>query len=78
MGASVSAYWPGISEEQIESQPGFFNDCKAWGNWMANREEHRDVIEAMKQLGAGALCTFATSPTSRSSLASPHGKEHHE
>jgi hypothetical protein len=60
MGASVSAYWPGISEDQIESQPGFFNDCKAWGNWMANREEHTDVIEAMKRLSVGALCTVKT------------------
>ena len=42
MGASVSAYWPGIeeelTEEQLDSQPGFFNDSKAWGNWMAERE----------------------------------------
>jgi hypothetical protein len=60
MGASVSAYWPGISEDQIESQPGFFNDCKAWGNWMANREEHTDVIEAMKRLNVDALCTYKT------------------
>jgi hypothetical protein len=30
------------------------------GNWMANREEHTDVIEAMKRLSVGALCTYKT------------------
>jgi hypothetical protein len=49
MGATVTAYWPGISVNQIESQPGFYNDDKAWGNWMANLEEHGDVLEAMKR-----------------------------
>ena len=60
MGASVSAYWPGISEDQIESQPGFFNDCKAWGDWMAEWEEHQDVVEAMTRLNVAALCTGKT------------------
>ena len=32
MGATVVAYWPDISEDQLESQPGFWNDCKAWGS----------------------------------------------
>ena len=40
MGASIVAYWPGITEEQIDTQPGFTNDDRAWGNWMAEREEH--------------------------------------
>ena len=44
MGATVTAYWPGISVNQIESQPGFYNDDKAWGNWMANLEEHEEVL----------------------------------
>ena len=26
MGASILAYWPGMTEEQVESQPGFTND----------------------------------------------------
>jgi len=43
MGASVIAYWPGITEQQIEEQPGFYNDSKAWGNWMAEREEEPEV-----------------------------------
>jgi hypothetical protein len=29
MGASINACWPGITEEQLESQPGFYNDDKA-------------------------------------------------
>ena len=60
MGATVTAYWPGISVNQIESQPGFYNDDKAWGNWMANLEEHEEVLEAMKRLNVSALCTFKT------------------
>ncbi len=60
MGASVSIYWPGITDEQIEAQPGFYNDCKAWGDWMAEREERPDVIAAIDRLGMSALLTFKT------------------
>jgi len=69
MGASVSVYWPGISEEQVESQPGFYNDCKAWGDWMAEREEHRDVLDILERLGVSALCTFKTDGVSDSEVA---------
>jgi hypothetical protein len=60
MGASVIGYWPGITEEQIESQPGFFNDCKAWGDWMAEREKHQDVLKAMRELDVAPLLSFKT------------------
>ena len=60
MGASVSAYWPGVTEEQLESQPGFFNDDKAWGDFMAEREGEPEVIEALKKLDASALLTHTT------------------
>ncbi|HYP39960.1 MAG TPA: hypothetical protein VEX13_06330 [Chloroflexia bacterium] len=60
MGASVIAYWPGITAEQIEEQPGFYNDCKAWGDWMAERERESDVIQILRDLGAGSLLTFTT------------------
>ena len=60
MGASVIAYWPGISEEQIESQPGFYNDCKAWGDWMAEREADQRAKGAVLKLGAGAILTYTT------------------
>ena len=60
MGASVMAYWVGITEAQMESQPGFWNDCKAWGDWMAERIEHQDVLHAMERLGVSALLTFTT------------------
>ena len=60
MAASVVGYWPGISDEQLEAQPGFLNDCNAWGSWMAEREEHQDVLAAMRRLGVGALCTLKT------------------
>ena len=60
MGASVSAYWPGISEDQLESQPGFYNDCKAWGDWMAEREAEPGAKAALKDLGASALLSYTT------------------
>lgn len=60
MGASVNAYWPGISEGQRESQPGFYNDDKAWGDFMAEREKEPEVMEAIEKLNAGALLTFTT------------------
>ncbi len=60
MGAFVMAYWVGITKEQMASQPGFWNDCKAWGDWMAERIEHQDVLQAMERLGVSALLTFTT------------------
>ena len=58
MGASVVAYWPGIIDEQLESQPGFYNDDKAWGDFMAEREDEPEVLEAIKKLNTGALLTY--------------------
>ena len=60
MGASVNAYWPGITEEQIESQPGFYNDDKAWGDFMAEREDVPEVLEAIVKLNASAILTYTT------------------
>ena len=60
MGATVMAYWPGISEQQLESQPGFYNDDKAWGDFMAEREEEPQALEAVRQLNAGALLMYKT------------------
>lgn len=60
MGASICAYWPGITEEQLESQPGFYNDDKAWGDFMAERESEPEVIEAFNKLNAAALLTHTT------------------
>ena len=64
MGASVGPYWPGIeeelTEEQLESQPGFFNDCKAWGNWMADRLMEPRTLEAIRNLKADAILSFTT------------------
>jgi hypothetical protein len=60
MGTSVIAYWPGITEEQINAQPGFFNDDKAWGSWMAEREDNPAVIAAIRTLKAEAILTLKT------------------
>ena len=60
MGASVVAYWPGITAEQLDAQPGFANDDKAWGDWMAEREGDPAVLRAVADLGAAALLTAKT------------------
>ena len=60
MGASVIVYWPDMTEEQIVSQPGFSNDDKAWGNWMAEREDDPAVIAAIRTLKAEAILTCKT------------------
>lgn len=60
MGASVNAYWPGITEEQLDSQPAFGNDTKPWGNWMAEREDDPAVLDAIRKLNAQAILTFKT------------------
>src|SRR5215218_1139796 len=60
MGATVNAYWPGITEEQRESGPDFYNDSKAWGEWMAEREDVPAVSESLERLGAAALLTYKT------------------
>src|SRR5215204_2702867 len=60
MGASVNAYWPGITEEQLESQPGFYNDDKAWGDFMAERENEPGALEAIQKLNAAAILTYTT------------------
>ena len=60
MGASVIAYWPGLTGEQMESMPGFFNDDQAWGGWMAERDNDAQVLDAVKRLMAEAIMTVKT------------------
>jgi hypothetical protein len=60
MGASVNAYWPGITEEQLEEQPEFRGDSVPWGNWMAERERVPAAAAAVRELGAEALLTLKT------------------
>jgi len=60
MGASVIAYWPGMTEEQFESMPGFWNDDRAWGNWMAELDKDPAVSDAIRKLKAEAILTYKT------------------
>jgi len=55
MGASVCGYWLGITEDQRDSMPGFWNDDRAFGSWMANREDQPDVLAMVRSLGCGAV-----------------------
>ena len=54
------AYWPGMTEEQVESQPGFYNDCHAWGEWMAERESEPETLDAIRKLKADSILTHTT------------------
>jgi len=60
MGATVRAVWSGITGELLELQPGFYNDCKAWGDWMAERLLEPKVIEAIEALEVEAILTHIT------------------
>ena len=60
MGASINAYWPGMTDDVLESQPGFYNDDKAWGDFMAERESEPEVLQAFDKLNAVALLTHTT------------------
>ena len=62
MGASVTAYWPGMTEAQFESQPGFWNDDRAWGNWMAEIDKDPAVSDSIGKLRAQAILTYKTDP----------------
>ena len=60
MGASVIAYWPGMTEEQLDSQPGFYNDDRAWGNFMAELESATATRDAIRKVQAEAILTYKT------------------
>ena len=60
MGASVFAFWPGITAKQLKSQPGFSNDCKAWGDFMGDLVDNAKALKEIEKAGAGAVITFKT------------------
>ena len=62
MGASVIAYWPGMTKEQFESQPGFWNDDRAWANWMAEIDKDPAISDAIGKLKVQAILTYKTDP----------------
>lgn len=60
MGASIICYWPGITEEQLDSQPGFWQDDRAWANFMAELESASETVAAIKMLKADEILTYKT------------------
>lgn len=62
MGATVIGYWPGMTEQQLESQPGFWNDDRAWANWMAEQDDNPALLDAIRKLNAEAILTYKTDP----------------
>jgi hypothetical protein len=62
MGATIVAYFPGMTEEQLDSQPGFRNDDRAWANWMAECDQEPAMLEAVRKLNAAPILTYKTDP----------------
>lgn len=60
MGASISIYWPGITEEDLDNDFGFQNDDKAWASWIAQIESQSGLKKLLESLGLGALSTHTT------------------
>ena len=60
MGASIIAYFPGVTGEQINQQEGFWNDHAAWANFMVEQEKDPAILEAVQKLDAEAIMTFKT------------------
>lgn len=68
MGASVTGYWPGISERHFADQPSFYNDCGAWTAWMVEREQHPQMLAEMRKAGLGPLLTLSTEGVSEADI----------
>jgi hypothetical protein len=58
-----------MTDEQLADQPGFYNDCKAWGDWMATRYEHPDVIALHSELHLDPLLSHTTEGMSESEVS---------
>lgn len=59
MGASIAVYWPGISNEQFDGEPGFRQD-KVWANWLPAAVNSWRVRREFKKVGVSPLLTFKT------------------
>ena len=60
MGASIVVYWPGITEEQRDAQPGFWQDDRAWANFMAELDSATATVQAIQMLKADEILTYKT------------------
>jgi hypothetical protein len=49
-----------MTEDQAAAQPGFYNDDRAWGDWMAEREGEPAVTDAIRRLKSEAILTVKT------------------
>ena len=59
MGASVLAYWPGMTADQAEAQPGFANDDRR-GQLDGGTGRRRCGLRGLRRLKAEAILTFKT------------------
>ena len=60
MAATVLAYWPAMSSEQMSHQPAFpSNDCAAWASWVLEMQKQENQTVLRKE-GLEALLSFTT------------------
>jgi hypothetical protein len=74
MGAVISAYWPQISDDQRDSQPGFHQDCKTWARWLAESESDPEVVRALRVHEVDSVRTHFTDGMQESDVSwvTPH------
>ncbi len=60
MGATILVHWPGATPEEAEGGTGFFNDDRAWANWLVNVLEDAAAVTTLERLGARALLCFTS------------------
>jgi hypothetical protein len=60
MGASIVVYWPGITEEQLDAQPSFWQDDRAWANFIAELDSATSTVQAIQMLKADEILTYKT------------------
>jgi len=59
MGASIVGRWPGITYEQEQALPGFWNDCGAWADWLVACLGEPAAVAVLEAVDCAALlsCT---------------------
>jgi hypothetical protein len=61
MSASILAYWPGMTPDQVEGQwVDFNNDNMDWSTWMAEGLQEPEIIAVLERAGVLPLATMTT------------------
>jgi len=55
MGASIYVYWPGSTEDEQGSHPGFQNDDKAYADWITAILGDKKLVSLLRDSGFAPL-----------------------